>query len=668
MKFLILLSLLPLFSLAHAQSSWKELTSAELVLETNGVPKNDPFEIGFHIKLKKGWHTYWKNPGDSGAAPRFSWIETGSGTLSDPIFPVPKRFDESGIMTFGYSDEVLFIFRHSGLSESTRLKVSAEWLVCKEVCLPALGEFELDVPVLELDQIQSSKNRGEFSKAHRKWPNPGEISVELNGLKVLYSVASEEPPLNFDFFPFSGLPFKTLRITEARHSEGRWHWEMALAKEGLATTDLGGVVDLDYKNRRRILQTESVSEWKGSAPLVGSRSKDLVFLLFAFLGGLILNLMPCVFPILSMKLFSVLKTSGHDFAKVRRDNLAYVTGVLITFLGLGLSLSFVRQAGLQVGWGFQLQSPLFVGGLFILFVLLALEMLGFFTFDLLDPSRGQKLTRKEGFLGSFFTGVLAVVVASPCTAPFMGAAVGAGLTRSGFFGALIFFFLGLGLAFPYIVLAISPKWLRWVPKPGAWMNIVKEVMAFPLLFTAVWLLWIFNQVASSQSVLVLGFSLIGLIFSLWIGTYSRKWAWSLAFVFLIGFGGYFQFLEPQPASSKSKIENTLWRAFSPDQLVSRKPGEVIFVNMTADWCITCKVNERLVFDTEEVEQALKDLNITALKGDWTRRDEEITAFLDRFHRAGVPFYVIFSDKNPDGEVLSEVQTPSGFIEKLKSHL
>lgn len=644
-----------------AQSSWKELTSAELVLETTAVPKNDPFEIGFLIHMKKGWHTYWKNSGDSGAGPRFEWSEKG---LSEPLFPTPQVFNDSGIVTFGFEDRVLLVFRHPGIAASTNFKVDAEWLVCKEVCLPAMTQLEFEVKVAPVENIEPSKQRKFFEEARRGWPHPLRAKLAQDGQTVHYSVELKNEPKSFSYFPYQTVPYEKLLPLSHSYQNGVFNWTMPLKKKVSDLSSLEGVVAFDFGSYLQSYEVEA----EGGGKIALASLSLLWILLSAFFGGLILNLMPCVFPILSLKLFSVLKTSGHDSHKAKMDNLSYVAGVLVAFSLLGLLLSLVRHAGIQVGWGFQLQSPLFVGSLIILFVILALEMFGFFSFDLLDPSKGSALTRKEGFWGSFFTGVLAVVVASPCSAPFMGAAVGAALTQQGILGMLTFFTLGLGLSFPYLVLAFSPQLLRWVPKPGAWMKTVKELMAFPMLLTALWLLWVYSHITPFENIVVLGVILIGFVFAIWMSGFHRLLAWVLALAVAGAWVAHFVFTDTSMKPSlKSALADSHWISYSEEVLSSRKQGEVIFVNMTADWCITCKVNERLVFETDAVVQTFKDLGIVQVKGDWTQRDPEITSFLDRFNRAGVPFYVIFSDKAPRGEVLSEVLTPASFIQKLKSH-
>lgn len=663
MKFLIplLFLCLPVF----AQSTWKDLTSAELVLETNGVLKDQPFQIGILIDLKPGWHTYWKNSGDSGAGPNLDW-GSDSAQVSELHFPAPERFVDAGLTTFGFENKTLFVVDHKGLSESKPIKLSMEWLVCKEICIPAITDLWITPKILPENQITPSHHADFFERARSQWPILGDGQISMQDSVAQYQLTPPEEWEEFDFFPYKSLPFSTLSVASASQKGTLpYQWSMNLKAEA-AVGDLSGIAVFKKGDSVRVIEV--------LAPKISSQSMfELLTLLFlAFVGGLILNLMPCVFPILSLKLFGILKSGHQDWKRIRRENLGYVAGVLAAFISLGLVLSLIRNLGVHVGWGFQLQSPAFVGALVLLFVLLALEMLGFYEINLIDPNRGNSLTRTQGLWGSFFTGVLAVVVASPCAAPFMGAAVGAALARGGFFALLIFAALGFGLAFPYLLLAISPRFLAWLPKPGQWMKTLKEFMAFPMLLTAVWLTWLFLQITDPASVLLLLSVIVGIVFSIWLSRFYKPVAWVVG-VFVVGsFLYYLASMGPaesmgSAAAAGEAVEGD-WLSFSEERVSSRKPKEVIFVNMTADWCITCKVNERLVFKDKHVEEYFLQNKITKLKGDWTRRDSRITAFLDRFQRAGVPFYVVFSDKYPMGKPLNELMTVDSLIGDIRDSL
>jgi thiol:disulfide interchange protein len=380
--------------------------------------------------------------------------------------------------------------------------------------------------------------------------------------------------------------------------------------------------------------------------------------LSAFVGGLILNLMPCVFPILSIKLLSLMKLGKAHEKEVRQQNIAYVLGVLISFITIALLLSLLRSAGHLVGWGFQLQSPLFLVLLSWLFFALALNLLGVFEIDFFDAGWGGQLTRQGGSLGSFFTGVLAVVVASPCTAPFMGVALGFGLAQPTSVLISIFFLLGLGLAFPYLLFVIFPGIANHMPKPGRWMQTLKQVMAVPLLLTTIWLLWVLGQVRGINGVAAVLVGCVALGFALFL----KRRAWSVIAAVVMTAGSIFIYQSAAIAVSDSQ-SSELWKPYS-DARLSELKGKNVFVNMTADWCLTCKVNERLVFDDAEVRALMQAKNVIWLKGDWTQRNEEITRFLNRYDRVGVPFYVLYSLSNPGGTPLPEVLTKSSFIDFL----
>jgi thiol:disulfide interchange protein DsbD len=384
-------------------------------------------------------------------------------------------------------------------------------------------------------------------------------------------------------------------------------------------------------------------------------------LVSAFLGGLILNLMPCVFPILSLKLLSLMKLTGSQSHEVRRQNFAYVAGVMVSFLLIALLLAGLRSAGNLIGWGFQLQSPVFLSILSWLFFALSLNLLGFFEIDFLNLSVGGKLTRSGGIIGSFFTGVLAVVVASPCTAPFMGVALGFGLTQSTAVLFAVFLSLGFGLAFPYLLFGILPGMIRVLPRPGKWMNTFKQVMAFPLLLTTLWLIWVLGQVRGINSVMVVLTGCLGIGFAVWFSSWRKKAAQVATALIILG-GLVFIYRSEQQV--KTAVESDIWQPYTESLLESLK-GKNVFVNMTADWCLTCKVNERLVFNDADVMKLLQMKNMVLVKGDWTQRNEAITRFLSRFDRVGVPFYVLYSPQHPQGQILPEVLTKSSFMELIQ---
>ena len=388
-------------------------------------------------------------------------------------------------------------------------------------------------------------------------------------------------------------------------------------------------------------------------------------MLFAFLGGAILNLMPCVFPVLAIKVLSFLKHGESQRGTVIRNASLYSAGVIISFLFLAGVLLILRGAGEVLGWGFHLQSPAFVFFLLSLMFVMSLNFLGFFEIGSSWMGFGDRLTHGDGPAASFFTGALAVIVATPCTAPFMGTAIGVAITQPAPLMLLVFFFLGAGMALPYFLLATSPSFIKLLPKPGAWMATLKEILAFPLLLTCIWLLWVLVQQTGELGLTMALLGLLVIVFGLWaIKKISspKIGAAVLFFCLFLGayLGGWYSGNKAAPG------EEIIWEKFSAESVASaKKEGRIVFVNFTAAWCITCKVNERIVFSSNEVRAAVKNRNIALLKADWTNRDPIITQELARHGRAGVPLYLLHLPNSEAAEVLPQVLTPSIFLKALR---
>ncbi len=648
-------------------SSWRKHSSGELIQETTALAGGSQGTIGLLIHLKDNWHTYWVNPGDSGTAIRLSFKNSHGVKVKQILHPLPHRIVAGPLVSFGYSEDVLLPIEVE-LADTLRpgdkvdFEVEAEWLVCEDVCIPAFDTFKLSVPVAALDDVKPSnhfalfqKTRAELPKVQSSFPHlaAGDSTVELK--------VGEAKNLEFvDFFPF-----RNSGVTNAKAEVmGKDPLHLRFEKSSVAQVNadrVGVLVLRDPASGKTESWQLGDSGWTfeeaGSAP----KHSLWWMLLSAFLGGLILNLMPCVFPILSLKFLSLMKLTDSQSGEVRRQNFAYVAGVLLSFLLVASLLSALRSAGQFIGWGFQLQSPVFISLLSWLFFVLSLNLLGLFEIDFLNTNLGNRLTRAGGLTGSFFTGVLAVVVASPCTAPFMGVALGFGLTQSNWILLTIFLTLGLGLAFPYLLFAIFPHAIRILPKPGKWMNTLKQVMAFPLLLTTLWLIWVLGQVRGMNAVMVVLGGCLTLAFAIWFAKKERKFSKVVTALILLG-GLVFIYRSEQQVNTL--IESDVWKPYSEATMESIK-GKNIFVNMTADWCLTCKVNERLVFNDKDVMALLEAKGVILVKGDWTQRNEQITRFLSRFDRVGVPFYVLYSPQHPQGQILPEVLTKSTFMELIQ---
>lgn len=650
-------------------SSWHKFTQGDLIAETTSAAPGAVATVGLKIHLEPGWHAYWSNPGDSGAPVRFTF-NNGSGVRVDRVMmPLPHRFETGPLVTFGYEKEALFLIeldigQRLHVGQSAHVEVDAEWLVCKDVCIPAFQTFKLDLPITALEDVKPGP---EFATFQRERTHIPQVVADFpryvkDGEALKLEVGPWVKGLDFvDYFPFqrSGVSNEAPIVKGEKETLSL---RLSKANVAQAKEDRVGVLVL----RRPGGQLESIqfgdSGWNFSETKPKGDSTALWWMLLsAFLGGLILNLMPCVFPILSIKLLSLLKLSEAHPREVRSQNFAYVAGVLVSFIAIAVVLSLLRSAGTLVGWGFQLQSPLFLSLLVWLFFVLSLNLFGAFELDFFDTGVGGHLTRLKGGWGSFFTGVLAVIVASPCTGPFMGVALGFGVAQPTPILIGIFLALGLGLSFPYLVFAVFPAFVRILPRPGMWMIRVKQVMAFPLLLTDVWLLWVLGQMRNMNVVAVALFGCVMLAFAFWLASQRhRTWARRFTLVALCLGATYIYFNDQTPVPVSS-AEAALWKPYSPTLLESLR-GQRVFVNMTADWCLTCKVNERLVFSQPEVLNLLKEKQVTLIKGDWTERNEDITLFLNRFDRVGVPFYVLYSPQHQSGQPLPEVITKSSFID------
>ena len=658
--------LFPFFASAEKDfSSWRKFSQGQLVSETDSLHPGNPGTIGFHIKLVPHWHTYWVNPGDSGSAIRLNFKNSPGLKVKQVHMPVPERIMTGPLVSFAYSNEVLFLIDVEvapsvKVGSTAEFLADVEWLVCEDVCIPAFDTVKLSLPVKPLAEVKPSAEFALFQKTRAELPQVREnfprIEERDGGLQMTVPDFGNRKFVEF-------FPFKNSGATNAKVS--------VISESPLILGLIKGSVPRAHEDRVGVLvsrNTEGRTEawqfgdagWSFQEETPQPQQNVWWMILSAFLGGLILNLMPCVFPVLSMKLLSLLKHAESHPEVVRRENSAYVAGVMASFLAIAGALIAVRAAGSLVGWGFQLQSPFFLTAMIWLFFALTLNLAGFFEIDFLDSGMGGRFARMGGVTGSFFTGVLAVIVASPCTAPFMGVALGFGLTQSTAMLFVIFLTLGLGLAFPYLLFALFPQMIKIMPRPGAWMNTLKMVMAAPLLLTVVWLVWILaqvlNEAAASMAVAIC------FVMAVWAVTKWRAFRVILPLAMVVGLIVIRAVDHADAKAAQSKPASGPWRPYREG--MPELKDERVFIDMTADWCLTCKVNERLVLDTPEVMALFDSKKVTLIKGDWTQRNEEITRFLARYDRVGVPFYVLYSPQHPQGLVLPEVLTKSTFIELL----
>jgi len=681
--------------------AWDHSIEVELLSENATVVPGETTWLGLRLDPAEHWHTYWKMGGDSGEPTSLNEWQAPEGTqIGDIQWPAPHwlPFYDTDLVNFGYEEEVLLpvaVTVPAGYSgETVELSTLAYWNVCDQICIPGEQRLSLTLPVADVAELDAG-NQALFASARAELPETD------HDIESLIAVAGERVSLGFEagqplfddysdawFFPeqrrvISPGPLRDVslqgNLLQITHQQPRRMLEDPEVYGVLVLADAeGNRQSFDFQNPATNANTTTI------APLAAAGSGDesgsaeggslLLFMAFAALGGLILNLMPCVFPVLSIKALSFAKNAGQSVRTQRLDGLAYTAGVLMAFVLLASALIALRAGGEAVGWAFQFQQPWFLAFLVYLFFLMALSLSGVFEIGTGLMGAGSGLTARKGYQGSFFTGVLATTVATPCTAPFMGPAIGFALTQSWLVAMLVFIALGLGMALPILLLSFAPALTRYLPRPGAWMETFKQVMAFPLYASALFFLWVLgNQVGVMGMTMVLGVCVL-MAFAAWL--YQRRQQWGALFrslsaataaavLALAVYSTQTPFMQSVAAPALSASQGTggdataEFEAFSSARLDElRAAGRPVFVNMTADWCITCLANEKTTLRTDRVKQAMADNDITYMKGDWTNEDPEISAVLDQFNRPSVPLYVLYpADPAEEPQILPQILTP-----------
>lgn len=626
--------------------------TATLLADRAAIAPGDGFRLLLRLRLAPGWHSYWSNPGDAGAAPELA-LRLPEGWTAGPLqFPVPARIPFGPLMNYGYTGEALLPLAVTAPAtlrpgERAVLEAEASWLVCADVCIPEEGRFTLSLPV---ERQPRPAELVRFAAAEAALPRDAAFTARLSPEGVL-SVAGEaiSPATVREaaFFPFAG--DRLLNPPPQRLSVREGGLTLALSPApGAAPAPLAGVLALTDAGGSRagfVLRAEP-------GPSLAPRLPWPQVLLLALLGGLVLNLMPCVFPVLAMKAVALARLGGAGRRAVRRDAAGYVAGVLAGMLLLGGALLALRAAGAAAGWGFQFTHPGFVAAMAWVMLLVALNLSGVYAL------RGPALA---GSRGAFGTGLLAVLLATPCTAPFMAPAIGAALVLPPWGALPVFAALGLGLALPYALLAAIPALARLVPRPGPWMERLRQFLAFPMYGAAAWLVWVLAQQAGPDGVLAVlaGGVLLGLAAWAW-GTGARGGR-VLAPLALVGALALLPGLEAAPAPGRAAAGE----AWSPARVAAlRAEGRPVLVNLTAAWCITCKVNERVALDTEATRALLAARGVAVLVGDWTRGDPAITALLREHGRDGVPLYLLYAPGGEAPRILPQILTEGMLREAL----
>jgi thiol:disulfide interchange protein DsbD len=638
---------------------------ATLITNSDSVVPGGHVRVALRLRLADGWHTYWHNPGEAGVPTEIAATLSPGATAGPIDWPAPGRITEGPITTYGFTGEVILplgVTLAPGVSAVSGT-VSAHWLVCKDICVPEEASFPI---ALEAGTGAPSAQTPLFRAHDQAVPRPSPWDATIAAEGTLFVRGRELRPdtvIDAWFIPDTSgqIVDDAAQLLSVRN--GGFTLGLRLAKGFDPAAGLHGV--LSVRDRSGLHTDVALAAPAGPTP---TPSVPLVrALVFAFVGGLILNLMPCVFPILAMK--AVGFAAGLARGKARAHAVSYTLGVVIAFICVALALLVARSAGVAAGWGFQFASPVFVAAMAWLLFGVGLNLSGVFRVGGSIAGAGSGLAAQEGHSGSFFTGALAVLVATPCTAPFMAVAIASGLAAPPPVTVLIFATMGLGLAAPYLALSTIPALARIIPRPGPWMEVFRQLLAFPMYGAAVWLLWVVSEESGSAGVLgvATGFALLGFAgWSLGVAQNSnlrhRRFGWvgaglagALVVAVLAGIGT----AAPAPTGKQDA------EAFTPARLAAlRAEGRPVFVDLTAAWCVTCLVNERVAISNETVQRAFAARHVAYLKGDWTRQDPQISEFLREHGRDGVPLYLYYGPHAAAAEVLPQILTETTVLDAV----
>lgn len=659
--------------------------AAQLVSPFQSAQPGQTIPVGVRFKMDDGWHIYWENPGDTGLPPDFEWKLPTAVEVNAPTWPYPEIYRNAHLVDYTYSGEVTLYFELA-IPESWEpgtvlpISVATDWLMCAEICIPGSAELQLKLPVSSEPQVDSAEMM-KFEETRAKWPQPlteARAMVRQNSTTLQWFV--EDLPLTggedlADIYYFSVDPIVA--------SSGRQSWriqgdilignlersEYADSLPVVAKGILYNPAGWPFLDGRKSLQIEAQVSTEPITPMDQGNQQAAPggiagMLGIAFLGGMILNLMPCVFPVLGLKIMGFVNQAGNDRRKIVSHGVLFTAGVVLSFWVLAGVLLGLRAGGMELGWGFQLQSPTFVFGMAAFLFLFGLNLSGLFEIGFGLAAAGSRAEKGEGPLGSFLSGVLATVVATPCSAPFLAAALAAALTLPPLTSFLTFTAIALGLAAPYLILSCFPRFLQKLPKPGAWMESLKQFMAFPLFATAGWLVYVFAGQVDGENLLNAIFAISGLALAAWVyGRFAaphrpkraRIIATALAFIF-----GVFSISYGIP--KKSEVE---WINWSPEVIEAlREEDRLIYVDFTARWCATCQVNKRLVFGSEEVLRTIREKDVALVKADWTNEDPAITKRLLELGKAAVPVNLIYRPDRDSPIILPENLTPGIVLKAL----
>ena len=670
-----------------------ELVQGSLIADTTAVAPGKPFKVGVVLKIKEKWHTYWKFPGDAGGAPKIEWTLPEGFKAGEIQWPLPhSRMDEGDLLSYVYEDEVVLpvvITPPANVgSGPVVLKARVNWLACEQTCIPGTSNIELSLNTGDGEPANEEIFAKWLAALPLEGPAPFSANWDFSDPKqIKIAVTGLAPDFKLEFFPIppegitanhptvsepaaDGARTVTLPTGEERGEPAKWNalfiaqkaggprqgWEIP---PGSAPTETTSAVGADAGTASTPVPT------KGLLGMLG----------LAFLGGLLLNVMPCVLPVIALKIFGFMNQAKEAPQRIFRLGLAFAGGVFAFFLALAIGVIALKAAGGTLNWGFQFQNPFVLSGLIALVFVFALNMLGVFEITLAGgtATKLNALSTQEGYGGAFLHGMFTTLLGTSCTAPFLGTSLGFAVTQEWWAVLLMFLAIAAGMSLPYVALTARPAWMKYLPKPGVWMERVKQLLGFAVLGVAVWLVGVLASSRGADTASAMLWYLLALGVACWAFGVTRRPVLSWSVVLLVAVGGYFALLHTPLKASLSGTKNSRelaveggipWQPYAEDTLAAaRASGQPVFVDFTADWCLNCKAYERLVIETEPIRAAFREKNVLALKADYTNEDPVIKKALASFNRIGVPLYVLYRPNDPT-PVVTDGVTKDGLLQEL----
>jgi thiol:disulfide interchange protein DsbD len=681
--------------IAHAQDrpTRGRHVSISLVAETRSIVPGRSFHLALRQQIEAGWHTYWLNPGDAGLPTTIDWSLPADFKAGPILWPQPKRIAYGPVVDYGYENEVLLpvdidVPSTVALGSNVVIAGHASWLVCSDTCVPEDADLSISVPVAtatEADPDWAERLASVRARLPARNPFPTTVSVSAENITLHIAMGDAKKLRDVMFFPVD----RDVIDNDAPQSPvaGPEGLTLTLRRDGTKPPPaaLNGLLSFRDSAAQSDTGPQAIMVSSPIESVTEKLSGQLAFawaLVLALAGGVLLNLMPCVLPVLSIKAFSLAQHAQSAAREVRVQGIAYTAGVLASFATIAALLLGMRAAGAEIGWGFQLQSPLFVALMIYVLFAVGLNLSGVFSFGERIAGAAGELSSRASYSGSFLTGALATLVATPCTAPFMAAALGYAITQPWYRSLAIFEAVGFGMALPYLGIAFSPRLRRFLPKPGSWMLGLKQFLAFPIYGTAVWLTFVLAQESGELPVTLVLSGLVLIAFAAWLyeslrhsENRWRRWGLAASALPLIGAVALVPLAGTNQPLHVAATENNVgirWLPFSTNKVDElQAQGRSIFVDFTADWCITCKINERLALESPAVIEAFAANEVAALRADWTRQDPSITRMLEANGRAGVPLYLFYPKPGPRGErrgpiILPQILTAATILREMQS--